>query len=166
MIIHLSPAAAVLVSSVAWAVIGVVSGFVVSRIPVARLDHDNWLTRPRRFEDDGRFYERRLRIRLWKDRLPEAGALFPGGRSKKQLGGRSDAALERFAAETRRAELVHWVNAAAGPLFLVWCPPVIGAVMVVFGPVVHLPFVCIQRSNRAQIERVLAARRARLRPTG
>ena len=77
-----------------------------------------------------------------------------------------DAALERFAAETRRAELVHWVNAAAGPLFLVWCPPVIGAVMVVFGPVVHLPFVCIQRSNRAQIERVLAARRARLRPTG
>ncbi len=165
MIVHLTPGAAVVVSSVAWALIGVVSGFVMSRVPLDRLDHDTWLTRPRRFEDDGRVYERRLRIRLWKERLPELGDLFPGGRSKSRLGGTGDAALRRYEAETRRAEIVHWINAAAGPLFLLWCPPGIGAVMVVFGLVVHLPFVFIQRSNRAQIERVLASRQERSRPS-
>lgn len=165
MIVSLSPGAAVVASSVAWAVIGVVSGFVMSRVPVARLDHDTWLTRPRRFEDGGRFYERRLRVRLWKERLPELGDLFPGGRSKSRLGGTSDEALRRYAVETRRAEIVHWINAAAGPFFLLWCPPGIGAVMIVFGLVAHLPFVIIQRSNRAQIERVLASRRERSRPS-
>ena len=155
---------AVVVSSAVWAVIGVGSGWFVSRIPVARLSHDSWLTRPRRFEDRGRVYERRLRVRRWKDRLPEAGGVFRGGVSKRHLGGSSDAALERFAAETRRAELVHWVNACAGPLFLIWCPWGLGLVMIAFGLVAHLPFVVIQRSNRARIERVLAARQTGVAP--
>jgi glycosyl-4,4'-diaponeurosporenoate acyltransferase len=160
----LGPGPAVLVSSAAWAVIGVTSGWAVSRIPLRRLEHDTWLTRPRRFEDHGRVYERRLRIRRWKDRLPEAGGVFRGGTSKRHLGGASDAALERFAAETRRAELVHWINACAGPLFLIWCPWGLGLVMVAFGLAAHLPFVVIQRSNRARIERVLAARRDGVTP--
>lgn len=161
MLVHLTPLAAVLVSSAVWAVLGVTSGYVVHRLPPDRLDHDSWLTRPRKFEDGGRWYERRLRITRWKDRLPEWGALFPGGTSKRQLPGRSDADLERFAVETRRAETVHWANLAAGPVFLVWCPPAVGAGMVAFGVVAHAPFICIQRYNRARISRTLGRRRDR-----
>jgi glycosyl-4,4'-diaponeurosporenoate acyltransferase len=164
-VLPLRPGPAVVVSSIAGAAIGVVSGWAVSRIPLRRLQHDTWLTRPRRFEDGGRFYERRLRIRRWKDRLPDAGGVFRGGVSKRHLGGVSDAALERFAAETRRAELVHWVNAVAGALFLVWCPWALGMAMVAFGLVAHLPFVAIQRSNRARVGRVLAARRHGVAPS-
>ena len=158
----LDPVPAVAVSCVAWTVIGVGSGYLVHRLPVRRVDPDTWLTRPRRFEDGGRFYERRLHIGRWKDHLPEWGALF-GGVSKGRLPDRSDATLARFAAETRRAELVHWINASAGPLFLVWCPWPLGLVMVGFGVAAHLPFVCVQRANRARVVRVLDARRRAVR---
>ncbi len=154
----LDPPTAVLASCVAWTVIGVASGYGGYRLPLTALDHDTWLTRPRHFERDGQVYVHVLRIHRWKDRLPEAGDLFPGGSSKRALGGVDDAALRRFAAETRRAELVHWANLVAGPVFLLWCPPVVGATMFVFGVAAHLPFICIQRSNRARIERILRRR--------
>ena len=161
MIVHLDDGTAVLVSCVAWALIGVVTGVGWVAVDRSHLQHDGWLTRPRRFEDDGRWYRRRLRIRSWKDRLPEMGDLFPGGTSKRQLPGTSTAALLAFAAETRRAELVHWSNVAAGPLFLLWCPPLLGACMVAFGVVAHLPFIAVQRYNRFRLEAIVA-RRARL----
>ena len=161
MLVHLSPLAAVVVSSVAWAVLGVTTGYAVHRLPSARLDHDTWLTRPRAFEAGGRWYERRLHIARWKDRLPEWGALFPDGTSKRRLPGRTDEDLRCFAVETRRAETVHWTNLAAGPAFLLWCPPAVGAGMVAFGVLAHAPFICIQRYNRARIDRTLARRRDR-----
>ncbi|CAN5393942.1 glycosyl-4,4'-diaponeurosporenoate acyltransferase [soil metagenome] len=160
MLIHLSDEIAVLVSIAAWIVIGVATGLAGHLMPLRWLDHDNWLTRPRRFEARGRIYQRVFRIRAWKDRVPELGGLFRGGFSKRHLIDRSTPQLERFEAETRRAELVHWANLDAGPLFLIWCPPWIGAVMIVFGVVAHLPFIMIQRYNRARLARLLD-RRAR-----
>ena len=158
MLIELSTTAAIVVSSVAWFLIGLVTGWLLHRQPVHRFAHDNWLTRPRRFEDQGRWYQRRLRIRSWKDRLPEKGDLFRGGFSKRRLVDRSTSHLERFVAETRRAEVVHWSNLAAGPLFLLWCPPLIGSLMVVFGVVAHLPFIIVQRYNRERLQTILARR--------
>ena len=155
----LDPGWAVAVSTVMWTVIGLATGFVGSRLPDAAIDHDTWLTRIRDVEDHGRIYQRRLRLNRWKDLLPEAGAPFPGGTSKRHLPGRDDRSLIRFAMETRRAELVHWANLVAGPIFFIWCPPGLGAAMVSFGIAAHLPFIVVQRSNRAQIERILDARR-------
>lgn len=154
----------VLLCSGVWFAIGLLTGLVGHRVPLGRLEHDTWLTRLRPSELDGRFYERRLRIRHWKDRLPEAGETFAGGFSKRHLADRSESNLSRFVAETRRAEYVHWTNAAAGPLFLLFLPVWAGALMIVFGPVVHLPFVAIQRYNRARITRLLRRRPARAAP--
>lgn len=161
MLVELTVGRAIIVSSLAWVLIGLLTGSFVHRLSLRRLDHDWWLTRPRRFEDGGRFYERRLRIRRWKDRLPEKGDLFRGGFSKRHIRSRSDGFLRRFVAETRRAELVHWMNAGSGPLFLLWSPLDLGIVMVVFGWAAHLPFICIQRYNRARLVRTLARRAAR-----
>lgn len=160
-LLRLSDGTAVAVSVLAWALIGVVSGWLWHRVPVARLSSDGRITRPRRFEDGGRWYQRRLRIRAWKDRLPEKGDLFRGGFSKRHLVDRSTPHLQRFVVETRRAELVHWTNMAAGPLFLVWCRPLIGACMVAFGVVAHLPFVLVQRYNRLRLDALLERRRRR-----
>jgi glycosyl-4,4'-diaponeurosporenoate acyltransferase len=63
-----------------------------------------------------------------------------------------------FRAETRRAELGHWSAMACGPLFVLWNPPAVAAVMVVYGVVVNAPFIAIQRFNRLRIGRVLARR--------
>ncbi len=151
--------------STAWVVIGVASGFLVHRLSIASLNHDTWMTRLRAFECDGRFYERHLDIRRWKDRLPEAGATFRGGFSKRAVTGRSSHHLVRFAAETRRAEYVHWMNAAAGPAFLLFLPLWGGVLMTAFSLAVHMPFVVIQRYNRARLLRTLARRAARVEPT-
>jgi glycosyl-4,4'-diaponeurosporenoate acyltransferase len=104
-----------------------------------------------------------LRIKRWKDRLPEAGALFAGGFSKRDLTSHDRAHLERFAAETRRAEAVHWMILATVvvfPLFVVWYALIPN---VIYALAANVPFIMIQRYNRARLERIIArldARRA------
>ncbi|MCP4436520.1 MAG: hypothetical protein GY812_13625 [Actinomycetia bacterium] len=150
---------AVLVLSAVWLGIGFVTGWAGHRLPLGFVSRDTWLTNPRQFEHGGRFYERRLRIRNWKDSLPEAGALFRGGFAKDRLADRSSENLERFVAETRRAEYVHWANVLAGPAFLLVLPLWGGIVMTVFALVVHVPFVAIQRYNRIRLRRTINSRR-------
>lgn len=163
-LVALPDGVAVLVDIAAWGAVHAGTGYVAHRLPLSRLGRDGWLLRPRRFERDGRCYER-IGIRRWKDRLPEAGALFPGGVSKRHLpGGRSG--LERYAAESRRAELAHWWALAAGPSFALVNRPLATALLVTYGVAVNLPFIAIQRYNRLRINRVLAARAAWSRRRG
>jgi len=145
---------------VAWALIHAGTGYAVHRIPTSRLDRDGWLTRERGWEHGGRTYER-LRIRRWKDRLPEAGALFAGGVSKRSLPAPGRAGLERFVVETRRAELGHWLAAVLGPVSVIWNPPIGVVLMVAYGFLVNAPFVVIQRYNRLRAARVLRRPAAR-----
>jgi glycosyl-4,4'-diaponeurosporenoate acyltransferase len=150
-VVHLSLGWTIVLDVVVWAVVGVVVGYVMHRMPLRRLDRDTWLTRIRPIEDDGRLYDR-VRIKRWKDRTPELGGLFAGGVSKRSSGGRSR--LERFAAETRRAEYTHWLVMAAGPFFALWNPWYLTIAMVVYGVVANLPCLVIQRYNRARITRI------------
>ena len=163
-VIDLDPVPNVLVDVAAWCVIHAGTGYAVHRLPLRRLQRDNRLLRLRPIEDDGRLYER-LGIKRWKDRLPEAGALFAGGVSKRSLPAVTEGGLERFAAETRRAELGHWLAMAGGPLFVLWNPPSIAAVMVAYGILVNAPFIAIQRYNRARVSRCLARTRRLAEPS-
>ena len=85
-IVHLSDAVTVVVDIVAWGLIHAGAGYVAHRTSVAWLSRDRWLFRRRR-RRGGRLYTRTLRIGRWKDRLPEAGALFAGGISKRHVTG-------------------------------------------------------------------------------
>lgn len=154
----MSAGAQVVVFSLTWAAFGLASGWWAARWSAAALDHDTWLTRTRRWERDGRIYER-LHVRRWKDHLPEAGAWFGDGGSKRRLPGRTDSDLRRFAGETRRAEWVHWMNIGFAPTFALWCSAGVTAAMVLFAIVVHLPFVVVQRYNRARLLRLLSRQR-------
>ncbi|MEO7429293.1 MAG: hypothetical protein ABIY48_07905 [Acidimicrobiales bacterium] len=152
--LHLSTLAIAAANVVAWAVIHAGTGYGVHRLPVTRLQHDGWLLRARSAEDDGRLYER-LHIRHWKDRLPEAGALFAGGVTKRHLPGRDRVGLERFVAETRRAERGHWLAMAGGPIAVLWNPPIGAVLMVGYGVAVNAPFIVVQRYNRLRVARLL-----------
>ena len=99
-------------------------------------------------------------IRRWKHRLPEAGALFRGGVTKRSLPGSSDDGLWAFVAETRRAELVHWAIPAIVPLFALWNPPWLFAAMVGYAPMANVPCLLVQRYNRARLLRLLERRSA------
>lgn len=132
------------------------SGYVAHRLPRDRLQHDSWLLSARAVERGGRLYERRFRIQRWKDHLPEAGALFAGGVSKRHV----TRDLERFVAETRRAEYGHWLAMACAPLFALWNPPIGLALMTIYSIVVNAPFIAVQRYNRQRAQRILARRAA------
>lgn len=156
----MSPVALVVVDVVAWAGFHALTGYAVHRAPLRWFEHDTWVTRPRRWERDGRAYER-LRIRRWKDRVPEAGDVFRGGVSKRGVPRAADGGLVRLAAETRRAEWGHLLCASCGPLFALWNPLPVAAVMVVYGVAVNVPFIAIQRYNRVRITRALGRRTRR-----
>ena len=157
-LVPLSDGWAALVGGVMWAVLGTATGYVMHRLPVGRFDHDNVLTRLRPREADGRVYERRLAIRRWKRWLPEGGDVFEGGFNKSTLGRRDSSNLQRFVAETRRAEMTHWVTMFYGPLFWLWSSWWMGGVMVAFGVVANVPCLVTQRYNRARLLRVLGRR--------
>ena len=152
---------AVVISSLFWLGASLSVGYLFHRLDVDRFTGDRWWSRLRRWEADGRWYQRRLRIAAWKDRLPEAGDLFAGGFDKKQRPVRSEAYLSRFAAETRRAEGVHWVLLALAPLTALWCPWWLAVAMGLYAAVANLPFIAIQRFNRGRVLAVLARRRQR-----
>ena len=151
----MNPAVLVAVDVVAWAFFHASTGYLVHRVPAARFERDTRLTRIRRFEGDGRLYTGALRIRRWKGWLPEAGAMFAGGFDKKHLHGSTGQDLRTFARETRRAELGHWLAAAAAPLFFLWNPPPVGAVMLVYAVVANGPCIAAQRYNRIRLLRIL-----------
>lgn len=142
-----------------WAGWSAVVGYTAHRLPRARLDHDNPFTRLRGWERGGRVYER-VRIRRWKDVVPELGGAFRGGVSKRSLAARRTGALADFAVETRRAEMVHWAIPLVTPVFVLWNPPWLFAAMVGYAVVANLPCLVIQRYNRGRVLRV-ADRRAR-----
>ena len=143
----------------AWGIIHASTGYAAHRLSEAFCGRDTWLTRVRRFERSGRLWHV-LRVHRWKDRLPEAGGLFQGGVSKRHLPARSDAGLLEFASMTRRAEMGHWMAAAAAPVFLIWNPRWIAIVMVVYGWAINAPFIAIQRYNRLRVEGVMVRRSA------
>lgn len=145
----------VLIDAGVWASWSAVCGYLAHRIPATRLSRDRGVFRLRSFEAGGRFYERWLGIKRWKDRLPEAGALFRGGLSKRRVGAADRPALERFAAETRRAELTHWLILAASPWFFLWNPWWLGLAMLGYGFVANVPCLAVQRYNRARLLRMI-----------
>lgn len=143
------------IDAAVWAAIQAAVGYAAHRLPDRRLDHDIWLTRPRRWERDGVFYVERLGIRRWKQRLPEAGALFAGGFDKARLEARSPDHLRRHVMETRRAEIGHWVALLPAPLFWRWNPRWLSVVMSAYAVAVNGPCIAAQRFNRLRLVRVL-----------
>lgn len=149
--------AVIALDAAAWAAVQVGAGYAAHRLPVHLLGQDRWLWRERGWERGGRFYVGVARIRRWKRFLPEAGAAFRGGFDKRRLRGRAPADLERFAAETRRAELGHWLAVLPAPVFVALNPPVLAPFMAAYAVAVNLPCIAAQRYNRIRLRR--AARR-------
>ena len=154
-------AVTVVVDVFAWGFFHAVTGYAAHRLSDRRLSRDGWLLRPRPFEVGGSWYRRRLLIHRWKDRLPEAGALFAGGVSKRQLPAFDDEGLRLFVKETRRAELAHWWAMSCAPLFMLWNPRLAAGLLLAYGVLVNLPFIVIQRYNRFRIESLLGRRSRR-----
>ncbi len=151
-LVELADRWAVLADLAVWTVAGFGIGFLTHRMG-SWFRRDSWITRSRWF-DTARLYERSFKVRRWKDRLPEAGAFFADGFSKRRLEGNNLAYLDRFVIETRRAEVTHWLLVALIPAFFLWNPLRLAAAMAVYGLVANVPCILIQRYNRLRLQRV------------
>ncbi len=100
-----------------------------------------------------RFYESVLRIRCWKDKLPEAGGLFKDGFSKKSLRSSDPIYLDKFVLETRRGEQAHLAAMLSVPIFFLWNEMLPCVAMILYAAAANLPFVAVQRYNRARLLR-------------
>ncbi|MGB3412486.1 MAG: hypothetical protein WBA45_14960 [Microthrixaceae bacterium] len=152
---------AVLVSSAVWFLTSLLAGWVAVHWSRERLEHAGPITRIRRWEKGGRTWQRLVRVRRWKGRLPQAGDFFANGQSMRAVGSSRNENLENFALLTVRAERVHWLILASTPLHLIWCRPPVALGMIVFGVGFNAPCIVVQRYNRAGIQRVLTRRRSR-----
>jgi len=155
MVVHLPWPVVVALDSVAWVVWSALAGWSTGRWTVARgaaAAVDGPLLRLRPFEDGGAWYQRRLRVKVWKRWLPEAGRAF-GGRSKRHLPARGEGGLPTFLAECRRAERTHWRILAATPVFALWNPPGLFLAMVGFALVANVPCLVVPRYNRGRLLR-------------
>ncbi|MBS2968601.1 glycosyl-4,4'-diaponeurosporenoate acyltransferase [Metabacillus sp. KIGAM252] len=128
------------------------TAWILSCISSKNFRRSSFLYKKRKWERDGRFYER-LAIKWWKDRLPEAGGWFKKGYSKKSLRSGNEENLDLFILETRRGELAHWLQILPSFLFFLWNSPYGGWIIVIYSFAFNLPFIAIQRYNRIRLIR-------------
>lgn len=155
--IELTNGAALLINIAAWLLIHLSISFFSVRMSERFIGKFNGIFTAFNWERSGKFYEK-IKIRIWKDRLPEAGKLFKDGFSKKNLKGRSE--MERFLFETKRGELSHWLQLVPCLLFFIWNTPAAAIFNVLYAFAFNSPFILIQRYNRIRLIRVLQKKKA------
>jgi len=146
------PAAWIVVLNVGgWLVLQLALAWAFTRMPV------KWFhpVPPSAWEDDGRFYERFVAIRRWKDLLPDGARWFSGGFGKGTLVCADPEYLQRFIRETRRGELCHWLTVLGVPVFFLWNPWWGDLIIIAYALAANLPCILIQRYNRARVLRLI-----------
>jgi len=145
----------ILFISLTWIVIQLFSGWIAHQLSPKAIDVLDHLLKTQGFEQGGRLYQKIFCIKSWKDRLPEAGAFFAGGIAKNRLSSSHLSDLLVFYRETVRAEFSHWLPFFFSWSFFIWNKPDIAIWMPPIGFLGNLPFLLIQRYNRARIEPLL-----------
>lgn len=102
-------------------------------------------------------YEKVLFIRLWKDKLPDAGPWLKGF-SKGTLQLTSTVYLSKFIEETRRGELSHWLQLLFICSFITWNPWPANVVIILYSLLSNLPCIFNQRFTRQRMLKILHKR--------
>ena len=117
------------------------------------------------WEHRGRFYERVVAIKYWKDRLPDAARWFGGGFAKGTLAEVEPEYLRRFIRETWRGELCHWSALVCAPAFFLWNPWWGDLIIIGYAVGANLPCILAQRYNRVRLRRLLARKTTTVSPS-
>lgn len=121
-------------------------------LPRSFFDYRRFLYRAHRWEHGGSFYIKKLKIKKWKDRLPQYVA--EGGFSKRNLKSFKNIDkkyIDVFISETCRAEWNHYFCSLyffISFLFNDWPYSLIFSIIPI---VANLPFLIIQRYNRLRL---------------
>lgn len=102
-----------------------------------------------RWEDGGKIYDRLLKIKKWKDKVPDVSKWLPNVVPRKKLTRPSIEELDDMIQETCVAELIHMLLCVLSVPVLFISPGITGiAVLILDVFLGNLPFAIIQRYNR------------------
>jgi len=149
----------IVINSLAWFVIHMGISYLSNRLPLSLFESDGWLYRGRKWEAGGDFYRRFLRIRSWKEMLPDGASVFRCGFRKKRIQQATVCYYERFIKETRRSELCHWICLMLSGAFFLWNPWYMAIYMPAYAVLVNMPCVITQRYNRMRFQHHVHRRR-------
>ena len=138
------------------ALLGLIVGFSFALIPgKVFLKHEK-LFPFFKFEDGGKLYSRYFKINAWKDKLPQFSEITHFGFSKTSLNILSEKYLYRFKIETLRAESSHWFLILISPIYFLVTDKILLPLVIIGNLIGNLPFIMIQRYNRARIGKVIS----------
>ena len=114
-----------------------------------QLDYKKYMYKIKYWEYKGVWYNKRLKIRVWKDFLPQY--VSKNGFSKKNLNNLSLSYINQFILETCRAEWAH-KNCMWIAILLIFINKfVIGITFFIVVLLINFPYICIQRYNRIRL---------------
>jgi len=137
-----------------WPTFQLGAAFWALEIKDTSYHYDAFFFKTHRWEHEGRIYQHLFRIKRWKKHLPDGGAAFKNGYRKKHLTDFSKASLEKFLAESCRAEFSHWISIIPFFVFGFFCPPIVVLYMFIYAVLINLPCIIAQRYNRPRIVKI------------
>ncbi|WP_143055908.1 glycosyl-4,4'-diaponeurosporenoate acyltransferase [Anaerobranca gottschalkii] len=154
-IFYFSTATTIILNIFLWFIIHMTFGFFGNKFPKKWFEGNRGIYKSFSWEDEGRFYERVFKIKRWKKYLPDGGDFFSNGFAKKHLKTRNYEYLITFLEETRRAELVHWLQIIPVIIFFLFNLWWVGLIMVIYALAVNLPCIIAQRYNRPRLQKII-----------
>lgn len=117
-----------------------------------------------KWETENDFYNRKLKIKRWKDKLPQY--IAKNGFSKKQMKNLSEMSpkyIKSFIVETCRAEWDHLACCAYSLISFIINPLFYAVLFSVIVVLCNIPFIAIQRYNRLRLLRLYKKRSSKFR---
>ena len=139
---------------VLWPMIQLSLGFFLNRIPDEYFHSKTVLFKSRKFERDGKIYKRIFKINKWKRLLPDGAKAFKNGFQKKHIIEMKSEYIFAFIAETKRAELMHWLSILPFFIFGFWSPGFVVWIMLAYALLFNIPPIIAQRYNRPRLQKL------------
>lgn len=155
-VIFLSKPVTILLCIILWGIIQAGTVLICIWLPDRFFDPDSFLFRTHKFEKNGEFYQKVFKVKLWKARLPDGGAVLrKQGFKKKNLKDLSSENLSLYLIESARGEMTHWLAIWVFWVFGFFTPFYVLFMMFAYALALNLPCILAERYNRPRIRRIL-----------
>ncbi|MGD6843583.1 glycosyl-4,4'-diaponeurosporenoate acyltransferase [Bacillus infantis] len=141
----------IVLDMIAWTFFHLSISAICLKLPLSWFLKDTFWFQIFSWERSGELWQRLFRVKTWKGYLIDGTIFLKKGYSKKELHGIGPGDLAIFAAETKRAELTHWLSILPAPLFFLWNPAGAGWAMILYALGFNLPIIVVQRYNRGRM---------------
>ena len=154
MIISLSSIQGTVLNIVCIIFIHLFGSWMCLKLPRNCFEGNNVLFQTFGWEAEGKFY-RFIKVKEWKEFLPDGAKLFKSGFQKKRLKEKNEQYFSEFVLETKRAELTHYVSFLPLCFFFIWNPIEAFLLIIIYGVLANAPCIIVQRYNRIRFGKIV-----------